>query len=413
MKKKVLLAIADGVGDRPCEELGWKTPLQYADTGCLDELAKGGACGIMDLYHAGIPVGTDLGHLILFGYGIKDYPGRGPIEAFGDGVELIGGDVAFRCNFATADEEGIITDRRAGRIRTGTNQLAQALNGMKIGDIQVLFKEATEHRAVLILRGKGLSSSVSDTDPKKEGKPIKTAQALNESPEAGYTADILNQVLERAHKILSAHPLNKERKENGLLPANCILTRGAGMMTQIEKITEKLGFTACCVASERTVLGVARLAGFDVVTDEAFTGNIDTDIGKKADLAVEALKTHDFVALHYKATDLMGHDNNPFGKVKAIEQFNQMVGKVLEGIRQEIEEPVVVALAADHSTPCERKEHSGEPVPVVISGKCIRQDKVSSYDEIACAEGGLGRITGNDFHCMLLDYLEATVKQGN
>lgn len=112
--------------------------------------------------------------MILFGYGIKDYPGRGPIEAFGDGVELIGGDVAFRCNFATADEEGIITDRRAGRIRTGTNQLAQALNGMKIGDIQVLFKEATEHRAVLILRGKGLSSSVSDTDPKKEGKPIKT-----------------------------------------------------------------------------------------------------------------------------------------------------------------------------------------------------------------------------------------------
>ena len=102
--------------------------------------------------------------------------------------------MAFRCNFATADEEGIITDRRAGRIRTGTNQLAQALNGMKIGDIQVLFKEATEHRAVLILRGKGLSSSVSDTDPKKEGKPIKTAQALNESPEAGYTADILNQV---------------------------------------------------------------------------------------------------------------------------------------------------------------------------------------------------------------------------
>lgn len=413
MNNKILLAIADGVGDRPCKELGYKTPLQYANTEHLDNLAKTGTTGIMDLYHAGIPVGTDLGHLILFGYGIKDYPGRGPIEAFGNGMELIGGDVAIRCNFATVDEDMHVVDRRAGRIREGADILAAALNGLEVDGVQVLFKEATEHRAVMVLRGKGLSAQITDTDPKKENVPVKKAFSKDASTEAEYTAQILNQVMEKAHEILKKHPFNQVRISNGLLPANAILTRGAGMMTQVEKITEKLGFKACCVAAERTVLGVASLAGFDIKTDDSFTGNIDTDIEKKAQFAVEALKENDFVVLHFKATDLMGHDNDPMGKVHAIEQYNAMLGKVMESIENEIEQPVIIALAADHSTPCERREHSGDPVPVVISGKNIRRDNVECYDEIACSQGGIGRIKGAEFNCTLLDYLEVTVKQGN
>ena len=413
MNNKILLAIADGVGDRPCEMLGYKTPLQYANTEHLDKLAQTGATGIMDLYHAGIPVGTDLGHLILFGYGLEDYPGRGPIEAFGDGMELIGGDVALRCNFATVDEEMNVIDRRAGRIREGAEILAAALNGMELDGVQVLFKEATEHRAVMVLRGEGLSAQITDTDPKKENISVKAAAAKDGSPEAEHTARILNQVMGKAHEILKNHPLNQERINKGLLPANAILTRGAGMMTRIEKITDKLGFKACCVASERTVLGVARLAGFDIMTDDNFTGNIDTDIDKKAQFAVEALKENDFVVLHFKATDLMGHDNDPQGKVHAIERYDEMLGKVMEAIENEIEQPVIIALAADHSTPCERREHSGEPVPIVISGKNIRCDQVTQYDEIACSQGGLGRIKGAEFNCTLLDYLEVTVKQGN
>lgn len=413
MKNKILLAIADGVGDRPCQQLDWKTPLQYADTPNLDAVATNGSCGIMDLYHAGIPVGTDLGHLILFGYGLEDYPGRGPIEAFGDGMQLIGGDIAFRCNFATIDDQGIIVDRRAGRIREGTKLLAAALNGLEIDGIKVLFKEATEHRAVLVFRGNGLSAKITDTDPKKEGLAIKTAMAKDNSPEAIFTADILNKFLKKAQLILKDLPLNKEREKLGLPKANAIVTRGAGKMTQVEKITEKLGFSACCIASERTVLGVAKMAGFDTVTDDSFTGNLDTDIYKKARFAVEALKNYDFVVLHYKATDLMGHDNNPLGKVKAIVRYDEMIAELLKGIKKEIKDNVIIALAADHSTPCERKEHSGDPVPVVISGKNIRHDQVNAYNEIDCGEGIIGRISGNEFNCTLLDYLEVTVKQGN
>ncbi|MGP1613160.1 MAG: 2,3-bisphosphoglycerate-independent phosphoglycerate mutase [Catonella sp.] len=413
MERKILLAIADGLGDRPCDILDGKTPLEYAKTEHLNYLAEKGSTGIMDLYQAGSPVGTDLGHLILFGYSIDDYPGRGPIEAFGNGMELIGGDVAFRCNFATLDNDMKVIDRRAGRIREGTEELASALNGLEIDGVKVLFKEATEHRAVMVLRGPGLSQAVTDTDPKKEGLPVKPSLGKDNNPTSKYTAVILNKILLEAHQILSKHPVNISREKQGLLPANGILTRGAGMMPNIDKITERLNFKACCVAAESTVLGVARLAGFNILSDESFTGNIDTDIEKKASFAIEALKYNDFVALHYKATDLMGHDNDPLGKVKAIEQFDRMLGLVISSLKQEKMENVVIALAADHSTPCERKEHSGDPVPIVICGKNLRKDNVKCYDEISCANGGLNRIKGADFNRILLDYLEVTPKYGN
>jgi len=413
LKNKILLCIADGVGDRPCENLGFKTPLQYAKTPHLDKLAKDGQSGIMDLHKAGTPVGTDLGHLILFGYSIKDYPGRGPLEAFGENVELVTGDVAFRCNFATIDENGNVKDRRAGRIREGTTELANALNGMQIDDVTVIFKEATEHRAVLVLRGKGLSDAITDTDPKIEGVPVKKPKATNDCDEAIKTAKVLAEVQKKAIEILSAHPLNKERESQGLLPANCILTRGAGSMPDIKKITERLKFKACCIAAESTVIGVARLAGFSTIYDPAFTGNIDTNIDKKSDAAVKALKENDFVVLHFKATDLMGHDNNPEGKVKAVEKFDALVGLALEKIKKEDLGNVIVALAADHSTPCERREHSGDPVPVVISGKNIRNDDVEKFDEVSSAKGALCRMQGSDFCNTLYDYLEVTKKEGN
>lgn len=414
MKRKILLAIADGLGDNPCEILGNKTPLEYAETKTLDKLAKNGTTGIMDLYKAGVPVGTDLGHLILFGYGLEDYPGRGPIEAFGKEIELIEGDVAFRCNFATVDDEMNIVDRRAGRIREGAKELAEALNGMEINGIKIIFKEATEHRAVMVFRGSHLSANISDTDPKKENLKIKTSVAKDSTEDSIFTANVLNKFIIKANEILKNHPINLKRIEEGKFPANCIVTRGAGKMSKIEKITKKLNFDACCVAGEETVLGVARLAGFKTLTDSGFTGNIDTDIEKKAKFAVKALKENDFVVLHYKATDLMGHDNNPMGKVEAVEKYDKMLGLVVELLEKEnLSDNTIIALAADHSTPCERREHSGDPVPVLISGKNIRRDFVEKYDEISCSQGGLNRVKGSDFISILLDKLELTIKQGN
>ena len=240
MKNKILLAIADGLGDRPIECLGGKTPLEYAKKPTLDAIAANGSSGIMDLYKLGTPVGTDLGHMLLFGYDYADYPGRGPIEAFGEGVELKTGDVAFRANFATVDSELVVVDRRAGRIRKDTDKLASSLSGMLIEDIKVIFQEATEHRAVLILRGPGLSQDISDTDPKVEAVTYKEAKANTPTPEADKTARILNQFLLNANKILLQHPVNKKREAIGEKPANFILTRGAGIMPNLRKIANDL-----------------------------------------------------------------------------------------------------------------------------------------------------------------------------
>ena len=411
MKKKIIVAIADGVGDRPNVELGGLTPLQYAKTPHLDQLAKEGMTGIMDLISPGITVGTDMGHLILFGNPSVNYPGRGPMEAAGVGMDLQPGDVAFRCNFATRGDNNIVIDRRAGRIRERTNELAEIINGLQIEDVTFLFKEATEHRAVLVMRGEGLSAKVTDTDPKapNDGHPFKAALPKDDSPEAAKTARILNEFLEVIYPLMDQHDVNVERRANGQLPANFVITRGAGQFSVIDRLGEQFGYKAAVVAGEDTVLGVGRLSGYDVYKEDSFTGNMDTNVRRKAEKALEMIQDHDLVYVHLKVTDVKGHDNKPFEKAKGIELFDEMVGILMENRP----ENTLIALCADHSTPCEKGEHSGEPVPIVISGTGIRRDKVEHYDEISCAEGAINRIKGREFVWTLLDYLEVVPKQGN
>lgn len=411
MKRKVILAIADGVGDRPIESLNNLTPLQAANTPWLDLLATNGQSGLVDIVNPGFPVGTDLGHMVLFGYDEKDYPGRGPIEAFGRGIKMQPGDVAFRANFATVDDNMNLIDRRAGRIRSKTDQLAKSLSGLIIEDVQFIVKEATEHRALVIMRGEGLSANVSDSDPKIiEGEvSYNEVMPLDNTNNASKTARIINIFYKKSHEILNNHPINQERVQNGLLPANLILTRGAGIVPKLEKITEKFGFDGAVIAAEGTVLGVSRMAGFDIVTDDSFTGNLDTNVIKKAGLALIANELNDFVAINVKAPDLMGHDNEPQKKVQAIEMFDEMIGHLYRNLPSN----TLLAVVADHSTPCERMEHSGDPVPALIYGPGVRVDRNNAYNEIDCMYGGIGRIKGNDFINTLFDYMEVTQKKGN
>lgn len=411
MQRKIILAIADGLGDRPISSLEGKTPLEYAQTPTLDQMANEGSTGIVDILGAGIPVGTDLGHMILFGYGLNDYPGRGPIEASGAGLLLKPGDVAFRANFATVDDNLLVIDRRAGRIREKTAQLASAIHGLRIEDVDILFKEATEHRAVLILRGDHLSDQITDSDPKiiHGPTPYRQVKPIIQEASAEKTARILNKLLLIIHGVLKNHPLNIERAQQGLLPANFLLTRGAGMVPTIPKITDIYGFKGACVAAEGTVLGVTRIAGFTPLTHESLTGNIDTNIEKKAALVLEAIETNDFVAMNFKAPDLMGHDNNPLGKVRAIERFDALMKLILA----KLPDHTIIAVTADHSTPCERREHSGDPVPLLLFGPGIRKDTSRAFDESAASQGGLGRIKGYELVNTLYDFMERTKKQGN
>jgi 2,3-bisphosphoglycerate-independent phosphoglycerate mutase len=417
MKKiyKGLMLILDGLGDRPIEELGGLTPLEAADTPCFDMLARGGITGLMDPLSPGIRVGTDVGHLALFGYNpLKVYWGRGPIEAVGVGIDLNPGDVALRCNFATVDDNLIVLDRRAGRIRH-TQELAAALDGMQVGDgIGVTFKPATEHRAVLVLSGDRLSAEITSSDPgpANEGMPLKKVTSKQpHAPLAEKTARAVNEFVRRSHEILREHEINRQRRAKGLPPANVVITRGAGMALKMRSLAERFDIKGCCISGESTVIGIARMSGFEAVTNEKLTANIDTDLDEKARLTIEALKTADFVVTHIKGADLVSHDNQPHEKAAFLERTDKMLQKIIDGI--ENPQDTHIAITADHSTPCAIREHSADPVPVAIYGEGVLVDDVTVYGERSCARGGLCRIHANDFLLSILDLMGVTYRFGS
>ncbi|ABL78962.1 2,3-bisphosphoglycerate-independent phosphoglycerate mutase [Thermofilum pendens] len=415
-----VVLILDGLGDRPVPELGGRTPLQVARKPTLDSLAAEGVTGIMDVIEPGVRPGTDTGHMALFGYDpYRFYPGRGPLEAAGIGVELKPGDVALRANFATVREEGgrlIVVDRRAGRIRgEDAEALTRYLNERigSVDDVRVSFHHATAHRLVVVLRGDSLSPRVSDSDPgtAREGEPVREVKPLTNDPESERTARILWKLLLRAHEELERCPVNEERVKRGLLPANAVLTRGAGMVPYgIVPFREQFGATAYLVAEEATVLGVARILGIEGEIPGGSTADLDTDLDAIFNRALDAYRRgYEFVFIHVKGTDIAGHDAKPLEKARFIERVDEAFAGFLSRIDRG---KTIVAVTADHSTPCTVRDHSGDPVPLLINGPGVRRDDVTSFDEISCARGGLGRIRGVNLVRILLDLMNKPIMFG-
>ena len=317
--------IIDGMGDRPLKKLGYKTPLEVAITPNMDKMAENGICGIMDPIKPGIRPGSDTSHISILGYDPYEvYTGRGPFEAAGVGVDVLPGDIAFRCNFSTADEEGIITDRRAGRIREGTEELARSINGINVDqDVEVIFKESTGHRAVLVLRGKGLSDQVSDADPKHEGKAPKIVVAIDGSQEANKTANILNKIVKESYEVLKNHPLNLERIDAGKPPANIIIPRGAGAVPNVQPFGEKYGLKPVCIAETGLIKGIAKIAGMELVDIKGATGGIDTNLDNiQKGIIDTASKDYDFMLINVDGADEAGHDGQMDEKIKFIEKVD-------------------------------------------------------------------------------------------
>ena len=391
---KILLVICDGMADRPCPKLNGMTPLEAAQVPNMDELAKRGQSGLMDVIAPGIVPGSDTAHLALLGYDPREvYTGRGPFEAAGEGLEVRKGDVAFRCNFSTVDEGMCVTDRRAGRISEGTDQLAQAINGMKIEDIDIIFKEGVDHRAVLVLRGPGLHPDVSDVDPHDLCGIL---EAHPNSMEAKKTARVLNEFTRRSYDILSQHPVNKARVEQGKPPANIVLARGAGSPPDVPSFSEyHNGLKGAAIVGISLVKGLCRVSGLDMVDVPGATGSTNTDIKAKVDAALAALKTHDFVLLHFKAPDLYGHDGDSNGKVEFIESIDAALEKILAL------DNTIICVTADHATPCSVEDHAADPVPVLVYGRGLRHDRVECFNELDAASGGLGHIRGHELLKML------------
>lgn len=377
---KMMLIVMDGLGDRPCRELGGKTPLQAAFRPNMNSLIREGSGGLMNSVRAGMTTGSDTSHLSLLGYDPeKFYTGRGPFEAMGLGMKLRGGDLAFRANFATIDSNRLVTDRRAGRIDEDTSELAEALT-FELDGVQFSVKNGVEHRAALIMRGDGLSDHISDTDPHSVGLKVKDAMATQK--DGLYTAEVLNRYMEKAEKILANHPFNQKRRSVGKPPANSLLVRGAGMTPVLTSFRERHGFQGSCVAGISMIKGICALLGMNVLEVEGAIGTVNSNYMNKIDAAIKELEKVPFVLVNFKGTDAAGHDGLPVLKRDVIEKMDRSLSPLIGS-------GITVCITGDHSTPCELKEHSGDPLPILFNSPGSRNDRSLFFDETSCADGSI------------------------
>jgi 2,3-bisphosphoglycerate-independent phosphoglycerate mutase len=406
---KVLFLVLDGISDRPCEVLNGTTPLQAARTPVLDRIASEGICGIMDTIAPGVRPGSDTAHLALLGYPPEEYyTGRGPLEAEGTGIHMTAGMIGFRCNFATVDRNGVITDRRAGRIHETEPLSAAIRDGADLSALGVdfRFESGAGHRAALALVGEGLGDQVSSNDPKKEGQRPLSIRPLSDDPADVKTADACNEFIRQSHRILSDHPLNRERMDNGLPAANLLLIRGSGKMGYFPPFDDRFGLSGSVISAATLITGIGKVVGLEHIPVPGTTGSVDSDLHAKVRAAIGELGRKDFVLVNIKGADEAGHDGKAVQKRDFIEVIDQALEPLL-GMND-----TLLVVCADHSTPCSVKDHSADPVPVVLRGPGVRVDRIRRFDEVACAEGGMNRIRGCDLMPIILDVINKSHKYG-
>ena len=365
---KIVLLVIDGLGGIPLEAFG-KTELETAKTPNLDKLARYSSCGLLDPVAPGITPGSGPAHLALFGYDpVKSNIGRGVLSALGIDFDLKPGDLCARANFATIDNNGLITDRRAGRISTETNnQLCKLLNEkINVPQENKLFIETVkEHRAVLILRGEGLSDNIADTDPQKTG--LKPLIPQPTQPKAQKAALLFTDILRQAQNILKNQP-----------KANMMLVRGFANYHPYPTMKERFKLKSLAIAGYPMYRGLAKLVGMDVAPPTK-------DLGESIKVLKENLNNYDFFYIHVKKTDSYGEDGNFKDKVKKIEYVDKQIPKILQL------KPDVFVVTSDHSTPAKLKAHSWHPNPVLLYSQCCRQDGLEKFSESLCIQGSLGR----------------------
>ncbi|MCP4129926.1 MAG: 2,3-bisphosphoglycerate-independent phosphoglycerate mutase [bacterium] len=412
MQKKCLFILLDGIGDRSYAELNNKTPLQAAKTPMLDRIASIGSTG---LYHAtqfGEALPSEIAHHIMLGYDITEFPGRGPLEAIGAGIDLEADDVAILASFASVkekDEEDsilILEKKRPEMTDEEIETIITAAGEYHKEGINIHFTPTEGLSGILTLRGE-VSPFITDTDPMIEGNPI-----IDVRPWHDYRADpftlntewALRSYLEAVYRRLKKHPLNQARIKEGLMPVNFIVTQRAGSLNSVCPFSEKYGMKALSISSGAVYKGLSKYLGFDhhETIDSDNPGN---DIAERISLARESFENHDFIHVHSKWPDKAAHTKNPFFKKEVIESLDRGIGESIEPLLAN--QDVLIIITGDHSTPSSGSLiHSGEPVPVIFSGSGVRVDEVSEYNEVSTAPGALGAMRGKEFISMALNYMD-------
>lgn len=375
---KYVVLLGDGMADQKLEQLGGKTPLQAAKTPHMDFIAQRGQFGLARTVPAGLPPGSDVANLSVFGYDPRTcYTGRSPLEAVSMGVDLGADDVAFRVNLVTLLPQRtqlVMQDYSAGHITSAEGkELVEDLQ-KTFGNEQFQFFPGVGYRHLMVWRN-GRDRLATTPPHDITGKNI-----LDYMPKGEGQEELAN-LLNSSQMLFSQHPVNTKRKESGQLPANSIWLWGHGKSPRIESYRDKFGLTGAVISAVDLIKGIGVCAGLDIINVAGATGYIDTNYKGKADAALAALETRDFVYLHVEAPDEAGHSGNLEHKIQAIEDFDaQVVGPVLEGMKKFGEYRVLCM--PDHPTPLSLMTHTSDPVPFVLyRGETEANPRIVGYDE--------------------------------
>ena len=389
---KYLILIGDGMADEPLKECDGKTPLEYAHTPNMDRIAGAGVFGLFKTIPDGFPPGSDVAALSIFGYPPQRYyTGRAPLEAASLGVRLAEGDVAFRCNLVTLREDGtvLMEDYSAGHISTEeAAKIMETLNE-RLSHLGVTFYTGKSYRHLMVWHDG--RDGIKTTPPHDiMGKPIE------EYLPRGEGAERLKELMELSREVLKDHPVNITRKKEGKPTADSIWLWGGGRSPVVPTFKERFDMEGAVISAVDLVNGIGVLAGLEVIKVPGATGYIDTNYEGKADHALEALRTKDFVCVHVEAPDEAGHEGSLEKKLRAIEDFDKkVVGRVLDGIKGF--DAVRVAVLADHPTPVRLRTHTPEPVPFAICTGVPAEDPLVAFCEREAQDSGVFIETPEDF----------------
>lgn len=365
---KIVMVVSDGIGGLPLQP-GGLTELEAANTPNLDALAKKGVCGMSLPILPGITPGSGPGHLGLFGYDPLVFQiGRGVLEAAGIAFPVGPNDVCIRCNFCTIDENGLITDRRAGRIPTEeSSEVVKILKNVKIPGVEVFVEPVKEHRFVVVFRGEGLGGNVADTDPQRTGAAPLAPVAKDAASEK--TAQVAKEFFKQAVELLKGQP-----------KANCLTMRGFATKPNLPSYEELYGLKAAAIAVYPMYKGLASLVGMELVGKPA-------TLQEEVEVLKENWDKYDFFFLHFKYTDSRGEDGDFEAKRKMVEELD----KVMPEIAALLGENDCLVVTGDHSTPAKMASHSFHPVPTMIVSNICRTDSCQKFGETEANNlGGLG-----------------------
>ena len=400
MNQKAIIFLGDGMADDPLPELGGRTPLEAASTPAMDSIARQGASGTFLTLPEGLPTSSDVANMSVLGFDPeRNYPGRGPIEAASQRIDLAPDDVAWRCNLVTADDE-YLRDYSAGHIANDRAAALMAALQQEFGSDKVSFHSGVSYRNLLVLHGSEFSAKInyhkpdSSQDMALRDLPLTPADG---SPEAKHTVEFLRDLEERAARFLAAHPLNRGPEP----PANRIWPWSPGHKPSMKLFSDRYeGRRGAIISAVDVIKGLGRCTGMEVIEVPGATGFLDSNFAGKAAAAVKAIAEFDFVYLHVEATDECSHLGDLALKTKAIEIFDsQVVAPVLRALDGK---GINFAVLPDHPVPIRLRAHTRTPVPVAAAGPSFTPDGIEVFSEQLAPRGGFGFHRGDELMRALL-----------